>query len=158
MSCPSVTQTGAPCRARPTPGRKWCRMHDPSPSERAKHRKMSRRGGESKAYGGLPAATPMQSDLGSVDLGTAEGARQLVSVALRRLAALPFSERTAHAVAALVGTQRQLIETVHLEQRLLVLEQDPHARLPSWVGDASPQKYLESLVVAGTLKRLESAE
>jgi len=35
--------------------------------------------------------------MGVANLGTAADARQLVSVALSRLAALPFSERTARA-------------------------------------------------------------
>jgi hypothetical protein len=102
-------------------------MHDPNPQRREAHKAMSKRGGEAKAYGALAVATPMAETLGDVDLGTADGARQLVSVALSRLAALPFSERTAHALAALVSTQRQLIETSELERRLSALEQHPPA-------------------------------
>jgi len=122
--CPGATQSGAPCRARPAPLSKWCRMHDPNPKVREAHKLMSKRGGEAKAYGALATATPMADDLGEADLGTADGARQLVSIALHRLAALPFSERTAHALSALVSTQRQLIETADLERRLVALERD----------------------------------
>lgn len=126
--CHGTTGKGEPCRSRPRPGSSFCVMHDPSAEGRERHKAMSQRGGASKAYNVLPVATPMADSLGAVDLGTAEGARQLVSVALARLAALPFSERTAHALAALVSTQRQLIETAELERRIAMLERETTQR------------------------------
>lgn len=122
-TCTATKQDGAPCRARPQPGSTFCPWHDPDPEARERHRAASRRGGEAKAYGALAAVAPIQDDLGpGVDLGTAQGGRDLLAVALQRLAALPFDVRIAHALAQLVAIQRAQIETSDLEQRLAALE------------------------------------
>lgn len=121
--CAATKQDGTPCRARVVPGREFCRWHDTSPEARERHREESRRGGESKAYGSLVSVRPIADDLNpDVDMGTADGGRQLLAVALARLAELPFDLRVAHAVAQLVAVQRTQVETTEIERRLDLLE------------------------------------
>ena len=127
--CPATKPDGTPCRARVAPGRRYCRWHDPDPTARERHLAESRKGGEAKAYGSMPTAAPMLDDLAAgTDFDSMAGTRALLGVALHRLAALPFTERTAHALATIVSAQQRVIETHELEQRLRALEARTTAR------------------------------
>jgi len=130
--CTSRTVNGAACRAAVVPGRTVCRWHDRSPEAKAKHRAESKRGGVSKAYGGLPTAPSIADvlDMDTLDLETPAGSRALLAGALRQLARLPLDVRVANALAQVVTSQRNVIEASDIVRRLDALELTQSQRRP----------------------------
>lgn len=122
--CKAKTAAGASCRVPPLPGKDRCRWHSADPGERAKVREQGRRGGLKKAYGALPAVTPLADVKGvpDLDLETPQGLRTFLAKTIHALSRLPFDVRVANSVAQLVTAQRAVVETSSLEQRLSALE------------------------------------
>jgi len=121
--CLGVTASGKPCQARASRGKAYCPAHDPSDVGRQRWREQSRRGGRGRRNASV-TADPVSGrvDIAALDLTAPSGLQDYLAATLAALAELPVDSKVAHAVAAVVGAQVRLTESVTLEQRVSALE------------------------------------
>lgn len=119
--CTSLKKGGGPCSQLAILGKVVCRFHSNDPADIAKRLEESRRGGERSPAPGSSVG-PIAGEIEGLDLETAEGLRGYTAAAMRGLAKLPHSPKTASVMAQLVQAQRQNIERGLLEERMRAIE------------------------------------
>ena len=127
--CPIiVAATGQPCRANVKRGATYCAWHSPDRDAKVRHVLASQKGGMSGASAPLHTIMPIGEAVARLDLRTPSGLVAFLALALHRTAQLPFSEKTANAIAALVNSARAAQESATVTARLEALEDDVRLR------------------------------
>lgn len=126
--CTALNAAGVQCGAARLHGSDRCRVHDPD--ARAEHLDACRKGGSNRKVRG-PAIGDLIA-LDALDLTAPGDIARLVAAGMLALARLPFTEKTAHALAALATAARTIAEDVTLADQLAELERafPPSSRPP----------------------------
>jgi len=121
--CLGYRSDGKPCQARALSGRSFCAAHDTRPEAQRRWREQSAKGGRSRRAASV-TADPVSGrvDIAALDLTAPSGLQDYLAATLAALAELPIDSKVAHAIAAVVGAQVRLTESVTLEQRVSALE------------------------------------
>lgn len=122
--CRATRKDGGNCGGNAVADTGVCRWHTLSPEMRAIHEAESRKGGHAKAASSNVATSPLAGDpaLSALDLGTPEGLKGVLGVAITALTRLPFDVKVANALGFLATSQRTIIEQSEVMARIIALE------------------------------------